>query len=111
MTQEWKTKFFEALSGKLEEYTNDNLLQQNEATGEWFLKTAFATSPEKEEFVPVQAVTYPARADVLLLELYVMLTPEVPEAAVPEVQKAVDELNAYLPWGVWGFIPQTGISI
>jgi hypothetical protein len=105
MTQEWKTEFFEALSKKMETFTGDNILMKNEANGEWMLKTVFATSPERESFVVVQGIIYPAREDVLLLELYIKLTGEAKEEAMPELKKAMEELNSYLPVGALGISP------
>lgn len=105
MTQEWKTEFFEALLKKMETFTRDNILMKNEANGEWVLKTVFATSPERKSFVMVQGVTYPAREDVLLLELYIKLTGEAKAEALPELRKAMDELNSYLPVGALGIYP------
>ncbi len=105
MTQQWKTDFFEALSRKMETFTNDNLLMRNEVNGEWVLKTVFATSMERETFVMVQGVVYPAREDVSLLELYVKLTEEAKEEAMPELKKALEELNSYLPVGTLGISP------
>lgn len=105
MTQEWKTEFFKALSDRMETFTKDNLLLKNEANGEWILKTMFATSAELKRFVLVQGVTYAAREDVLLLELYIKLTDEAKEEALPELSKAIEELNSYLPVGALGVSP------
>lgn len=108
MTQEWKTEFFGALAKEMEKFTNNNLLMKNDANGEWVLKTMFATSPEGEHYVLVQGVPYQAREDVLLLELYVKLTDEGKEEALPELKKAIEELNSYLPVGVLGVSPVDG---
>lgn len=105
MTQEWKTEFFEALSRKIETFTDNSLLMKNEANGEWVLKTVFAATVERKNFVMVQGIIYQARADVCLLELYVKLTDEAREEAVPELRKAVEELNSYLPVGTLGIAP------
>lgn len=108
MTKEWKKQFFEALAKKMEQFTKDNMLVKNQANGEWVMKTVFATAPEREHFVVVQGLTYPAREDVLLLELYIKLTDEVKAEALPQLRLAIDELNTFLPVGLLGISPADG---
>lgn len=105
MTEEWKKEFFEKLQEELEKVTEDNLLAQND-NGVWYLKTMLAASEEEDDNVIVQAAVYQARKDVLLLELYVLLTPEIEPEAEAEVRVAMDELNAFMPIGALGISPR-----
>ncbi len=107
-TQDWKTDFFKALAEKMETFTKDNILMKNENNGEWLMQTVFATSPDKTDFVLIQAAPYQAREDVLLLELYVKLLGTTAEENREELQKAVSELNSYLPVGCLGIYPEDG---
>lgn len=105
MTQEWKQEFFKALYEKLGTITDDNVLAQNEA-GEWYLKTLLAAAAGSEDSVMVQAASYQARPDVLLMELYVQLTSEFNLQAEQEVRAVMDELNSFLPIGALGISPK-----
>lgn len=107
MTEEWKKEFFEKLRQKLETVTEDNLLARN-ANGTWYLKTMLAASADTDDGVIVQAAVYQARKDVLLLELYVLLTPEPESGAEAEIRIAMDELNAFLPIGALGISTRDG---
>ena len=105
MTQEWKTEFFEALAKKMESFDAENTLFKNDQSGEWVMQTVLATSAEREDFVLVQAVPYQARPDVLLLEIYIRLLAEAQSSVLEELQKAISELNSYLPVGCLGIYP------
>lgn len=105
MTQKWKNEFFKVLAEKLEAFTKDSILMKNEDNGEWIIQTVFATSPEKTDFVLIQASPFQAREDILLLELYVKLLGEAKPEAAEELQKAISELNSYLPVGCVGLYP------
>ena len=107
MTQEWKKDFFEKLEERLEKITDDNILAQDPG-GEWYLKTILAASADLEESVLVQAVTYQARPDVLMMELYVQLSAMYHPEAELEVRTAMDELNSFLPIGALGISPRDG---
>lgn len=107
MTQEWKKEFFRNLSEKLGKITDDNILAQNPG-GEWYLKTILAASAGSEDSVLIQAVTYQAREDVLLMELYVLLTPAFEAQAEAEVRTVIDELNSFVPIGAVGISPRDG---
>lgn len=107
MTQEWKKDFFKSLSERLGKITDDNLLAQS-PEGEWYLKTILAAYAGSEDSVLIQAVTYQARADVLLMELYVRLTPAFEAQAEAEVRAVIDELNSFVPIGALGISPRDG---
>lgn len=107
MTQEWKKEFFRNLSERLGKVTDDNMLAQTPA-GEWYLKTILAASAGSDDSVLVQAVTYQARDDVLLMELYVQLAPGFEVRAESEVRAVIDELNFFIPIGAAGISPKDG---
>lgn len=107
MTQEWKKEFFGCLGERLGRITEDNILAQNPG-GEWYLKTILAASAGVEDSVLVQAAAYQARKDVLLLELYVLLSRSYQPQAEAELRAAMDELNSFLPVGVVGISPRDG---
>lgn len=107
MTQEWKKEFFQRLSERLGRITDDNMLAQNPG-GEWYLQTILAACAGSEDSVLVQAVTYQARADVLLMELYVRLAPAFEARAEAEMRAVIDELNLFVPIGAVGISPRDG---
>lgn len=107
MTQEWKKDFFRCLSERLGKVTDDSLLAQL-PTGEWVLKTILTACTGSEDSVLVQAAAYQARADVLLMELYVQLADAYVPQTEGELWAAMDELNSFVPVGALGISPRDG---
>ncbi len=105
MTQEWKTEFFKGLYEKLGKVTSDNVLDQT-PNGEWCVRTLLAAENGSDDSVIIQAVPFQARTDVLLMELYVLLTPEFNPQAETEMRTAIDEINSYMPVGALGINPK-----
>jgi hypothetical protein len=105
-----KKDFMDALLKELEKYTTDNILLGDEESGQWVLRTVLATSPEKTDYVMLEATIYAAREDVDLLEIFVRLGSDIESSATDELVKAFAELNYFSPVGTFGIHPEQGYA-
>lgn len=108
MTKEWAEGFMKELKKRMQTYTEENLLQQDEASGMWYLQTFFSVYPDHSVNVMIQSMVFELRENVPQIEVVVNLTNDVKPGAGTEVMKAVNELNYLSPVGAFGMREKTG---
>lgn len=102
MTEQWAKEYMEALEAKMETYTEENILEQDEASKLWYLRTLFAVYEDQSAHVMVQAMVIELKKGTPQVEIIVNMFNEAEEACYDELEKAIGELNYLSPGGAFG---------
>lgn len=102
MTEKWAKEYMEALEEKMDTYTEANLLEQDEASKLWYLRTLFAVYQDQSAHVMVQAMVIELKKDAPQVEIIVNMMFEEENICYDELEKAIGELNYLSPAGAFG---------
>lgn len=100
-------QIMQELEQRMQKYTKENVLQQDEASGLWYLRTFFAVYPDYSVNVLVQSLVFEIKEKVPLVEIVINLTNDVKEETQAELWKALNELNYISPVGAFGMRTKT----
>lgn len=101
MTQEWKVSLMEQLRAKIGEITQENVLTTNSDQSQT-LKSLFKIYPDKESGVLAQALLFETLPGLAQLEINFVMDVDVDPACYGELERAMIEMNYYLPLGAAG---------
>lgn len=90
------------LEKRMGAYTKENLLQYDEASQLWYLRTFFSVYPDYSANVLVQSFVMELKKGMPQIEITVVLTNDVKEGTEAELEKAAGELNYISPAGAFG---------
>lgn len=107
MTEQWAQELMQQLEQRMQAYTKENVLRQDEASGLWYLRTFFAVYPDYSVNVLVQSMVFEIREGLPMAEVVVNLTNDVKEGTEEELEKALGELNYISPVGAFGLRKKT----
>lgn len=107
MTGQWEQDLMQQLELRMQVYTKENVLRQDETSGLWYLRTFFAVYPDRSVNVLVQSVVFEIKEGVPMVEVVINLTNDVKEGTEAELEKALGELNYISPVGAFGMRRKT----